>query len=173
MKLIVILTDHLTRMAKNEKVDPALTREQAKLQYESDNLVARMQHIAKYAESVTAETVKQFAARYDNISYLVYKFDDLQLKIVDFNSRVYSLDHIIDLETSQLQFDDLVYASRGMYLQLTESSIVPPEVLDVKPTINVPLPKISIPKFNGNLREWHIYGGFYIKYLWRNNGRLS
>ena len=150
MKLIVILTDHVTRMAKNEKVDAALAREQAKLQYERDNLVARMQHIiAKYAESVTAETVKQFTARYDNISYLVDKFDDLQLKIVDFNSRVYSPDLIIDLETSQLKFDDLVYASKNVYLQLTESSIVPPEVLDVKPTINVPLPKISIPKFNG------------------------
>ena len=66
-------------MAKNEKVDAALASEQAKLQYERDNVVARMQHVAKYAESVTAETVKQFTARYDNISYLVDKFDDLQL----------------------------------------------------------------------------------------------
>ena len=58
-------------MAKNEKVDAALAREHAKLQYEKDNFVARIQHIAKYAESVTAKTVKQFTAKYYNISYLV------------------------------------------------------------------------------------------------------
>ena len=128
-------------MSKSDRTELSLAKEQVKLHVEGENYVSRMQSIATYAESLTYETMKQFTSRYSNIPHLVSKFDDLQLRIVDFNSRVTSPDLKLDVESIQLQFDDLVYKSQDMYLSLTETSTPESEYVDIKPTMNVPVPR--------------------------------
>ena len=77
-------------MATGNNKDAAMIREKFKLQAERENYIARIQSIAVYAESLTHDTLHQFKVWYANINHLIGKFNDLQFKIVDFNSRIVS-----------------------------------------------------------------------------------
>ena len=138
-------------MSKADRIESSLAREQSKLHAEREDCVSRILAIATYAESLSRERVKQFKARYANIDHLVSRFDDLQLRILDFNSRVTSPDLKLDVASARLQFDDLVYKSQDIYLNLTESLTPESGIVHIKPNMNVPLPKISIPLFNGHI----------------------
>ena len=75
---------------------------------------------------------------------------------------------IIEVESIQLLFDNLVYKSLDIYLNLTESSTHKPEMVNTKPNINVPHPKISIPQFNGHIDKWPEYHGLYEPLIHEN-----
>ena len=85
---------------------------------------------------------------------MVGKFNNLQIRIVDYNSQVFSPDKMTNLGFAQMKFNDLVYMLKCIYLQLTKSSTITSEFPDVKSNLNVPHPKIFILKFSNQIYQW-------------------
>ena len=158
-------------MAKSQE---ALTRECEILSNERNILETAIKHIHSHAELLTQDKVETFSVRHDTLLDLEKRFCQLQIRIIEFNSRNKFEELKLEVQETQIMIDELIFEVQEKYLTLKnrrESEQVNADEKVFKPVVsqNVPLPKITIPYFSGQIDEWTEFKALFDSLVHKNN----
>ena len=153
------------------KSKDTLTREYEILNNERNLVRSAIESMHDRIKSLTKDTISNFTSRYENLLNLKSKFNDVQSKIIEFNARSKFEDLELEVSETQMVVDELIYDIQDNYRNLREAR---DRDIDNKPSvnINVPLPKIDIPAFGGQIDEWPNFKALFDS-LVHNNISIS
>ena len=158
-------------MAKKRE---GLEKEYEVLKNERELIQACIENIHNQVQSLTGETVGYFASRYERLSSLEIKFNDVQLKIIEYNERNKRDDQKLEVKEYQMLIDNLIFCIQDIYNRVM--SICTMNDVNDKPkpvvSVNVSLPKINIPPFDGPIDTWFDFKSLFDS-LVHNNDSLS
>ena len=133
-----------------------------------------IENLHKYVQLPAEETVGYFASRYERLSSLEIRFNDVQLKIIQYNARNKRDVQELEVEEYQILIDDLILSIQENYNRVISSCTTNKinEKLQPVVSLNVPLPKINIPSFDGQIDMWFDFKSLFDS-LVHNNDFLS
>ena len=155
------------------KSKEALTREYEILHNERNLVRTAIENMHDRIKLVTKDTISNFTSRYENLSNLKSKFNEIQSKVIEFNSRIKLEDLKLEVPKTQMFVDELIYDIQDNYRNLKEARDRDElnANTDNKPpiNINVPLPKIDIPVFGGQIDEWPNFKALFDSLVHNSN----
>ena len=134
-------------------------------------LVARsIQNIRNVADKLTEDTVIDFKPRYCKLNELEVNFRDIQVKIIDFNSKTNN-ELKLDVEKIQTEVEESIFDIRVIFDKLSRVNQEDPvkSKLNTSCQVNVPLPKLTIPKFGGQIGQWPEFKNLYDSLVHQNS----
>ena len=156
------------------KKQEQLEKEYEVLKNERELIHACIKNINKQVQSLTDETVGYFTSRNERLLSLEIKFNDVQLKIIEYKSRNKRVDQKLKVKEYQMLIDDLIFGIQKNCNRVMNSCTTNNVNDKLKPVVgvNVPLPKINIPPFDGQIDMWFDFKTLFDS-LVHNNDSLS
>ena len=154
---------HCINMTKQQEAD--------RLDNERKFVARSIQNIRNVADKLTEDTVSDFKPRYSKLNELEVNFRDIQLKIIDFNSKTNNDDLKLDVENIQTEVEESIFDIRVIFDKLTRVIQEDPvkTKLNTSCQVNVPLPKLTIPKFGGQIDQWPEFKNLFDSLVHQNS----
>ena len=136
-----------------------MEKEYEVLKNERKLIHACIKNVHKCVQLSAEETVGYFASMYKRLSSLKSRFDNVQLKIIEYNTRNRRGDQKLEVEEYQMMVGDLILIVSILRMQDNYNKVMgscPTNNVkkNLKSVVSVKLPKISIPPFDGRIDKW-------------------
>ena len=99
-----------------------------------------IENIHNQVQSLAEEIVGYFASRYERLSSLQIRFNDVQLKIIEYNARNKRDDQKFEVEEYQKLIDNLIFSIQDIYNRVMSSCTTNNVNDKLKPLISVNVP---------------------------------
>ncbi|XP_063919415.1 uncharacterized protein LOC135134622 [Zophobas morio] len=153
----------------NEEVLQSQIKKLAVLKSTREKLFAQVQNCYDSVKRTTVDTALQFKPRYEKLEVIEIEMDKTQNAIIQLNADLLDNRHALEVCKVQTAFDDLVFNTRGRYLDLVKTQ--PPQQTSSNSVANSNqhLPRINIPTFTGRIEEWSAFFSLFDSVVHKND----